>query len=206
MRELMFRQEQKAKRIAKIKSKTYRKIHKREREREMERQAAEEGSDDEKRMKLETARAKERMTLRHKTTGEWAKRILGRKQHDPETRQEILEHIRRRDDLQQKMLGHDDESGKESDGGEELEELLHDPNEWGETQAPEDAPEIRKGVMGMKFMRDAEERQRQANAQQIAEIKAAFNAGSDEDEVSTSEQNARELNPGRKSFTPGDQV
>ena len=36
MRELMFLQEQKARRIAKIKSKSYRRVHKRERGREME--------------------------------------------------------------------------------------------------------------------------------------------------------------------------
>lgn len=205
MRELMFRQEQKAKRIAKIKSKTYRKVHKREREREKERQMAEEDSDDDKRMKTETARAKERMTLRHKASGDWAKKIFGQRRHDPETRQEILEHIRRRDDLQRKILGDDDESGKESDSGEDVEKLLHDPNEWEENPVRE-TPEIRKGVMGMKFMRDAEERQRQENAQQIAEITAAVNAASDENEVSMTEPSARALNTGRKSFTPGDQV
>src|SRR5277367_4186582 len=113
MRELMFRQDQRAKRIAKIKSKTYRRIHKKEREREMARRAAEEEEDgeedaQERRLKVESARAKERMTLRHKNTGDWARKMLSRGQHDLETRQAISEQIRRGDDLQRKVLGIDE--------------------------------------------------------------------------------------------------
>jgi U3 small nucleolar RNA-associated protein 14 len=208
MRELMFRQDQKSKRIAKIKSKAYRRIHKREREREAERRIAEDGEElQEKRMKIDAARAKERMTLRHKNTGDWAKKILGRGQHDLETRQAISEQIRRGDDLQRKILGEDEGSGEESDSGEELDDLLNDPNKWGEEQVIEDAPQMRKGIMGMKFMRDAEERQKQVNALQIAEIKAALEAGSDEDEIlPATEASAQNSNPGRKNFIPGDQV
>jgi U3 small nucleolar RNA-associated protein 14 len=211
MRELMFRQDQKAKRIAKIKSKAYRKIHKRERERELERRIAEEGSDGEdareKKMKIETARARERMTLRHKNTGDWARRMLNRGQHDLETRQAISEQVRRGDELQRKILGDDEEDREESDSAEELDDLLEDPNKWGEDQSGEEAPEIRKGVLGMKFMKDAEERQKQLNAERIAEIKAAVDAGSDDDEIiASTAANSRNVNPGRKTFTPGDQV
>jgi U3 small nucleolar RNA-associated protein 14 len=212
MRELMFRQDQKAKRIAKIKSKAYRKIHKRERERELERQMAEGGEDGEdareRKLKAETARARERMTLRHKNTGEWAKKMLSRGQHDLETRQAISEQIQRGDELQRKIMGDDDESGEEeSVDGEELEELLNDPNKWGEEKVSVDTPEIRKGVMGMKFMRDAEERQKQFNAQQIAEIKATIDGGSDDDEIIvTAEPISGPVNQGRKTFVPGDEV
>jgi U3 small nucleolar RNA-associated protein 14 len=212
MRELMFRQDQKAKRIAKIKSKAYRKIHKRERERELERRMAEEGEEGEdareRKLKAETVRARERMTLRHKNTGEWAKKMLSRGQHDLETRQAISEQIRRGDELQRKIMGDDDESGEEeSDSGEDLEELLSDPSKWGEEQVGEDTPEIRKGVMGMKFMRDAEERQKKLNAQRIAEIKAAADAGSDDDEIlATTESITGPVNLGRKTFVPGDEV
>jgi U3 small nucleolar RNA-associated protein 14 len=212
MRELMFRQDQKAKRIAKIKSKAYRKIHKRERERELERRMAEDGEDGEdareQKLKAETARARERMTLRHKNTGDWAKKMLSRGQHDLGTRQAISEQIRRGDELQRKIMGDDPESGEEdSDSGEELEELLNDPNKWGEKHVVEDTPEIRKGVMGMKFMRDSEERQKQLNAQQIAEIKAAVDAGSDDDEIlAATESISGPVNHGRKTFVPGDEV
>jgi len=209
MRELMFRQDQKAKRISKIKSKTYRRIHKREREREMARRVAEEDSDGEeameRRMKVETARAKERMTLRHKNTGHWATKMLNRGQHDLETRQAISEQIRRGDELQRKVLGNEgsEEEVVESDTEEDLEELIKDSSKWGEDRVTMDQKEIRKGVMGMKFMRDAEERQKQINAKHLAEIKASLNEGSDAEDLETLE--AISAN-GRKTFVPGDQV
>jgi len=210
MRELMFRQDQKAKRIAKIKSKTYRRIHKRERERHMERQTAEEGFEgqdmqDEK-LKMEAARAKERMTLRHKNTGDWARKMLSRGQHDLETRQAISEQVRRGDDLRRKIMGEDDESDDEdaADSAEELENL--NGNQWEDDEADVSKAQ-RKGVMGMKFMTDAEERQKQANALELAEIQKAMAIGSDEeDDVLDATSSFLTENPGRKTFTPGDQV
>jgi U3 small nucleolar RNA-associated protein 14 len=209
MRELMFRQDQKAKRIAKIKSKAYRRIHKRERERAMEKIMDEEGEDGEEkanqRMKMESARARERMTLRHKNTGDWAKKMLSRGQHDLETRQAISEQIRRGDDLQRKIMG-DDESGDESDSGDELEDLVRDPNKWGEEDVVEESSGVRKGVLGMKFMRDAEEAQKKLNAEQLAEMRTTLDAGSDEDEVLAQASSSRDRHTGRKTFTPGNQV
>jgi U3 small nucleolar RNA-associated protein 14 len=205
MRELMFRQDQKAKRIAKIKSKTYRRIHKKERGREMARQAAEEDSDGEeameRRMKVETARAKERMTLRHKNTGDWATKMLNRGQHDLETRRAISEQIRRGDELRRKVLGNeeDEQDDVESDSEEDLEELIKDPSKWGEDQITMGQEEIRNGVMGMKFMRDAEERQKQINAKHLAEIKASLKEGSEAEDLEATAN-------GRKTFVPGDQV
>jgi len=216
MRELMFRQDQKAKRIAKIKSKTYRRIHKKEREREMARKTAageEDGEEDsvERRLKAETARARERMTLRHKNTGDWARKMLNRGQHDLETRQAISEQIRRGDDLQRKVLGieeSDDGEDVESGSEQDLDELIRDPSKWGEEQSQRDQNgEIRKGVMGMKFMRDAEERQKQVNAEQTAEIKASRHACSDENEDPEDRDSIHANgNTGRKTFVPGDQV
>ena len=205
MRELMFRHDQKAKRVSKIKSKQYRKIHKRERERKklLNGEHDDDNENMEKQLKLETARAKERMTLRHKNTGEWAKKMLSRGQHDQETRQAISEQIRRGDDLQRKILGTELESENDSDSAEELEELVRDPNKWGEDTVIENTQDIRKGVLGMKFMRDAEERQSQAIAEQVAEIRAMVNDGSDE-ENQTTNMNSSTVNAGRKKFTPGD--
>lgn len=206
----MFRQDQKAKRIAKIKSKTYRRIHKREREREMERRMADEGFEgqdkrDEK-LKMEAARAKERMTLRHKNTGDWARKMLSRGQHDLETRQAISEQVRRGDDLKKKIMGEEDENddGDSSDSAEELENLSGNRNQWGDEEV--DVSAERKGVMGMKFMRDAEERQKQANALELAEIQKATATGSDGDDDAVDAASSLTENPGRKTFTPGDQV
>lgn len=80
----MFFQEKKQKRIAKIKSKTYRKIAKKAAEKnsaelsleELQKLDPERAKEEMDRMEFE--RAKERMTLKHKNTGKWAKRLLGR--------------------------------------------------------------------------------------------------------------------------------
>lgn len=211
MRDLMFRQEQKAKRLAKIKSKSYRRLLKREREREQNKRL-EDGEEESREaiMKRETARAKERMTLRHKNTGEWAKKMLGRGQHDLETRQAISEQIRRGDELQRKIMGEEEGEEEESDSAAELEDLVRDPSKWGElVEETEAVSETRKGVMGMKFMRDAEERQRQLNLQQLEEMREELRKeeGSDGEveEAVTSNTVKSNANLGRKTFTPGDQ-
>ena len=97
----------------------------------MARQALEEGSDGEeameRKMKVETARAKERMTLRHKNTGAWATKMLSRGQRDLETRQAISEQIRRGDELKRKVLGDEEEEEVvESDSDDELDIVMKD--------------------------------------------------------------------------------
>ncbi|KAH9932099.1 Utp14-domain-containing protein [Epithele typhae] len=73
MRDLMFRAEAKAKRLAKIKSKTYRRIRKKEKARladKLHELGGEDDEDDEeRRVQREVERARERATLRHKNTG-----------------------------------------------------------------------------------------------------------------------------------------
>jgi U3 small nucleolar RNA-associated protein 14 len=76
MRSLMFYQEQKQKKIAKIKSKTYRKIHKKQADKEKEEFSEQIKLLDpellqESRDKADFERIKERMTLKHKNTGKW---------------------------------------------------------------------------------------------------------------------------------------
>ncbi|KAF3436460.1 hypothetical protein FNV43_RR23552 [Rhamnella rubrinervis] len=79
MRSLLFRHEMKAKRIKKIKSKTYHRLLKKDRlkaasaENHMDPEAAKDLA-----RKHEYERAKERMTLRHKSSSKWAKRIKER--------------------------------------------------------------------------------------------------------------------------------
>src|SRR3981189_1500018 len=76
MRELMFRAEIKAKRVAKIKSKTYRRVKK-----------------------------KERASLRHKNTGKWAKAMKGRHELDEDQRKDITEMLDRGERLRRKIHG-----------------------------------------------------------------------------------------------------
>ena len=91
MRSLMFFEEQKNKKIAKIKSKTYRKIQKKVREKNS---AASQELDldqlrlldpeaaNERLIALERERALERMTLKHKNGGKWAKKMNSRRDVD----------------------------------------------------------------------------------------------------------------------------
>jgi U3 small nucleolar RNA-associated protein 14 len=84
--------------------------------------------------------------------------------------------------------------------------LIRDPNKWGEDEVVEEAVEVPKGVMGMKFMRDAEERQKRENERETAELRAMFEDGTDEDGIVESTTPAQDnINLGRKKFVPGDE-
>lgn len=170
-RELMFREEQRAKRIKKIKSKSYRRVHKKERERERALlEAAGEISEDDEEEQMRK-RALERASLKHKTTSKWAKRMIEHgMSKDAETRAEMEEMLRQGESMRQKVIGHSDESDAEEE----------DIFEFTKDEAP------RKGVMGMKFMVDAENKQRDANRRMLE----------------GSEDEAEFQNPGRKSYDP----
>lgn len=119
LRELMFRAEAKNKRVAKIKSKAYRKIAKKEREKNASKIAAagfgsdgEEGEDAQ--MERERKRATERATLRHKNTGKWAKSMLGRTELDVDQRRELNEQLEQGERLKRKIQGNDGEEEESS--------------------------------------------------------------------------------------------
>ncbi|KAG9124690.1 hypothetical protein FRC07_010612 [Ceratobasidium sp. 392] len=153
-RELMFRADIKAKRVAKIKSKAYRRMKKREREKlaELGVGEAEGGVDeDEERLKAETLRAKERATLRHRTTGKWAQAMRRKGEMGDEEMDAMHSLVDRSEVLRRKIAGEDESSDSEGEGGEERDvkqlEELGQVDELGEGKA--------KGIMGMKFMKDA---------------------------------------------------
>ncbi|CAE7149155.1 unnamed protein product [Rhizoctonia solani] len=148
-RELMFRADVKAKRVAKIKSKAYRRMKKREKEKQKE-AAVELGLEDDEvdRMQAEIERAKERATLRHRTTGKWARAMRNKGEMDEEEIGAVKILQDRAELLRRKIAGGDESSDDDSHGEErdiqELEEL-----------ARVGSPMQAKGIMGMKFMRDA---------------------------------------------------
>ncbi|KAF9461892.1 Utp14 protein-domain-containing protein [Collybia nuda] len=175
MRELMFRAEVKARRVGKIKSKTYRKIKRKERERLGEKLGENDGSDDEEsRMKREVDRARERATLRHKHTGKWARQMKGRE--GEEGRREIEEMLARGEKLRRKIRGvgsedESDENDDEDDGDSDLEggierikqgafdELKRIEMEDGSIRIEPNGKG--KSIFDMKFMKDAMARQQQ---------------------------------------------
>ncbi|CAE6378776.1 unnamed protein product [Rhizoctonia solani] len=150
-RELMFRADVKAKRVAKIKSKAYRRMKKRDKEKQKE-AAMELGLDEGEevdRMQAEVERAKERATLRHRTTGKWAKAMRNKGEMDEEEIGAVKILQDRAELLRRKIAGGEESSDDDdSHGGErDIQEL----EELGQVESLMQA----KGIMGMKFMRDA---------------------------------------------------
>lgn len=163
MRDLMFRAEIKAKRIAKIKSKTYRKIHKKAREKlkNMTQEADGDVVDEkEEQLKHEIERAKERATLRHKNTGKWAKAMQARGEMDTDQRGEIEEMLAKGERLRRKIQadGDSNDEDEDEDGTSDVEAIKARAFEELEHLDKEDdnpLPQKSKGVFGMKFMQNA---------------------------------------------------
>jgi U3 small nucleolar RNA-associated protein 14 len=223
VRELMFRAEVKAKRMAKIKSKTYRRIKRKAREREAA-LAGDDSDDEESRMKHEVDRARERATLRHKNTGKWAKAMHGRGELDEDQRQDVAEMLDRGEKLRRRIRGQKDsgasssESSDEEQGDvervkarafEELEALKGDAG-----LADLAGGERGKSVFDMKFMRDAAAREQREVDQQVDNIMQGLEeAGSGSENGGDAGMTEHDPNApsaervgGRMSFRPGLQV
>ncbi|KAI6154218.1 small-subunit processome [Pisolithus tinctorius] len=221
MRELAFRADRKAKRVAKIKSKAYRRIRKKQRER-LDVPVEDEDMDEEARMKAEVERARERATLKHKATGKWARSMQGREGLDQDQRQAIAEMLDRGEKLRRRIRGED--SGSESDegsesGDEELDEegirrKAFEELENIRTEGEGDTSDLKsKSVFNMKFMQEAATRRaREANtqAEELAREMALDLGDAEGSESGDITENAATQNTsvvqrtgGRISFRPG---
>ncbi|KDN43775.1 Utp14-domain-containing protein [Tilletiaria anomala UBC 951] len=220
MRELMFRAEQKAKRVSKIKSKTYRKIHRKEKERmkekmrelgmlpeggEVDLEAGDDGDENGERLAAERRRALERATLKHKNQGKWAKAMLGRHELPADARQALQDQLSQGDELRKKIhgVGSDEDSdeydydgagqaGSDSEDEDAIRDRAFDElatlEESGNAQDAADEAEMAgegsskkgKGLLGMKFMKDARERERQQARQMAEEFKRELEGAEDE--------------------------
>ncbi|KAG6891640.1 hypothetical protein C0992_001326 [Termitomyces sp. T32_za158] len=227
MRELMFRAEMKARRINKIKSKTYRKIKRKQREKlggNLEDEDGSEGEED--RLKREIERAKERATLRHKHTGKWAKKMRSR--DGEEGRQEIEEMLARGEKLRRKIKGvgsDDDSDGDDEDdegSGDEgdiervkqgaFDELQKLEKGDADSQAEGGGNKKGKSIFEMKFMKDAMARQQQA-AHKMADDFIKEMRGQSDDVDGSDVEETPEVDPassvvaqrvgGRMSYHPG---
>lgn len=236
MRELMFRAEAKAKRVKKIKSKTYRRIRKKEKERLAKKLGEETDGDDdeedeERRLKREIERAKERATLRHKNTGKWAKAMRSRGELDEDQRKEINEMLDRGEKLRRRIhgKGSDDESddGDEDDDSDdvdpgsavkrikasafdELDKL--DVKEGDDDDDDLDGGKKGKSVFEMKFMKSAMAREQQRADQMADDFMREIGRLADEDDdeevqhSALSEGASSQRVGGRVSYRPGDTV
>nr|CAG4640978.1 EOG090X08JJ [Eulimnadia texana] len=132
MRALQSYQEAKARRQNKIKSKKYHRLLKRERLRkEMQDFESLQRTDPEaaleKLEQLEKIRVEERMTLRHKGTGKWAKLQAIRSKYDNEAREALADQLRLGKELTQKARKA--EESEDEDLGEVLENTDQQQNE-----------------------------------------------------------------------------
>lgn len=181
LRALMFYEEQKRHRINKIKSKKYRKIRKRQRERQQdaEEEARRLDGDEngalerERQEQEEMDRMRERMTLAHKNTSKWARRMLRRgSKMDVEERRALSLQIAKGEELRRKMMGEDDEHGKDGESGSENGEtekdllekahdiLMEDDDDFNDGGENGKTKTKKKGLLNMEFMKRGMEAQR----------------------------------------------
>ena len=195
-RDLLFEAERKAKRVARIKSKAFRRIHRRQGRKEQlsldEMRELDEidGGDrvSRERERLETQRARERATLKHSTKGSsrWASKAGEIAGLDDERNRAVRDMVQREEVLRRKISGVDSDASSDSgpddsdSGDDDLDESevrrrAHDRalDEIAAFEAKEAAKRDgapAKGVMGMKFMRDAQARARQEAQAEVDDL------------------------------------
>ena len=218
-RELLSREEARAKRIKKIKSKSYRRVHRRERERltEMQRDAVAEGTDlmdGEEREAHDRRRAEERMGSKHKNS-KWVKQMKksGRTIWDEGARSGVVEMARRDEELRERMDGEDvRRSDEEAFKSGESEESSDDESVGGDPDAAE-LRAIRRRLdresrvpaddgsgsrlAQMSFMKEAQAKRRQENNETLKQIRKELYG-----DASSSSESEKEEMIGRKVFGP----
>ncbi|RFU31666.1 hypothetical protein B7463_g4677, partial [Scytalidium lignicola] len=217
-RELLFREEAKAKRIKKIKSKSYRKVHRKQREKEerLNREALAEAGIEPSEDELEAhdrRRAEERMGAKHRES-KWAKsvKVTGRAAWDEDARVGITEMARRDEELRKRVEGRivrtdgtansdmsesdseDDESGE--DEAEEQQRLLRQLDDVRRTDAINETVPGGK-LANLKFMRKAAEARKKENDVLADEIRREING----EDNSNEEDETADI--GRRIFGPG---
>ncbi|KAL6449718.1 UTP14 U3 small nucleolar RNA-associated protein 14 [Candida maltosa Xu316] len=197
MRELMFRDEKRAKRVKKIKSKQYHKIQKRERLRNQE---MVEGEDLEDAEDHDMKRATERMSLKHKTQSQWAKSMIkSGLSKDASNRAELEEMLRQGERLRGKQLGFED--GEQSD--DDAEAIINEYDNDDDERDNGLRTKLGKGVMNMDFMKNAEARKREENLKELEALRRLENG---EDDLDLFEDNNGAVNvtknQGRRVYAP----
>ncbi|GAA5811867.1 hypothetical protein MFLAVUS_005313 [Mucor flavus] len=202
MRELMFRHEIKNKRLKKIKSKSYRKLQRKEKDKltSQIKDMAEIDHEMEDTDKMDAAmsRAEERMSLKHKNTSKWAKRALARGTQDEGTRDAIMEQLRRGEELRRRIDG---DQSEDSDEAEDDETYVNNQLSKLNDEIAEDT-QPKKGLLAMKFMQDAAQRQLEATKNDVAEFEKEWLGADSDDDVEEKDENYSVVanNPGRMAF------
>nr|KAK5444972.1 hypothetical protein LTR18_004677 [Exophiala xenobiotica] len=186
-RDLMFREEIRARRIKKIKSKAYRRVHRKEREKanqEHQSLLAAQGliDSDEEREKNDRRRAEERMGARHRES-KWAKSVkaTGRAAWDEDARHGVTDLARRDDELRRRIegktaSGSDDEGFDSSDsdgfsGSDDEEARFQSKLDSLDQDGPGD---VETRLSNMAFMKKAEASRKAANDAELQSLKRSL--------------------------------
>ncbi|KAI1410750.1 small-subunit processome [Hypoxylon sp. FL1857] len=209
-RELKSREDARAKRIKKIKSKAYHRVHRKQRERDeiKEREimaASGEIDSEEEREAQDRQRAMERMGARHRES-KWAKMTNknGRAAWDDDVRVGIADMARRNEELRRRIEGKpsrandgsDDDSdysgGSDADDADERKRLLQQLDEV--SDADDAGPKSK--LMNMQFMKKAEAAKKKANDDLVAQIRRDL--ASDDEDGENSDEGPEDV--GRRKF------
>ncbi|KAI4196318.1 MAG: hypothetical protein LQ350_006635 [Teloschistes chrysophthalmus] len=219
-RDLLFREETRAKRIKKIKSKSYRRVHRKERERLMHNNKealAAAGIDDSESEKErnDRRRAEERMGAKHRES-RWAKGVKqgGRMAWDEDARSGVEDMARREENLRRRIQGQKVDGSDEEDSSEDEEEE-HDDNDESSTdkiqrrlqerleKLSDNEESLTSGVKdstsalaSMKFMRKAEAALKAENDEALQRMQREIAGEQTSSEDETEEQS------GRRSYGP----
>lgn len=218
-RDLLFREERKAKRVAKIKSKSYRRVHRKERERQaaFEDEMIGTGDEEEKRETNDRKRAMARMSTKHRDS-KFAKALkeTNRGVWDEDAREAVLDEARRKDELERRIRGkhvreEDDESDIESeDGGsasfdefdgDQSRALLNQINRIQRNGGKVGNQQEENGLQALKFMRAADERMRARNDEDVERVRKELAVQDGEEEGSEGDDIASQ-GLGRAVFGP----
>ncbi|KAI9664820.1 MAG: hypothetical protein M1821_006268 [Bathelium mastoideum] len=218
MRDLLFREEVKAKRIKRIKSKAYRRVHRKERERvaQAEREALiSAGVDvsDEERERHDRRRAEARMSNKHRNS-KWAKdmRQAGRTVWDEDARESVSEMAKRKDELMQRIQGNsirDGDDGSDLSSDEDVDddsesqdldpqgqERRHLQRQLGRLDRGQVDNEPRSKLHAMPFMRKADGARSAQNRQDIERLQRELDGEKSDENLEDGEGPV-----GRRSFS-----
>lgn len=213
-RELMFREEARAKRVKKIKSKSYRRVHRKERERISLRDREKNGfNSEEEREHNDRRRAEERMGAKHRES-KWAKGVKesGRAAWDDDARSGVTEMARRNEELRHRIQGRDvrrEDSDPDSDVS--LSEEEEEDAELSDEEA--EARSIKRRLDKLQTNASAEDNTKLGNMAFMQRAEAARKAQNDEDiermrrelageEFSDEQKGGDDALVGRRSFGP----
>ncbi|KAL4806839.1 Utp14 protein-domain-containing protein [Aspergillus unguis] len=220
-RDLLFREEVRAKRIKKIKSKSYRRVHRKEQERmeQKERQALLDAGidpDEQDREKNERLRAEARMGNKHKES-KWAKSLkqTGRTAWDEDARHGAVElaqrEATREEELRQRIEGKRVNRGEEDYLGSSS-ESEEDENPWEEQDSDSEKRKLAKKLsklegtdaadeevkgphaklLSMKFMQNAEAARKEQNDAEIRRLNCELR-GQEPESAAESEEGRRKF-------------